>query len=131
MTSTPSAGAGELEVEARAAKAAPAAVGTMQAGLRPGDEEEAWTRDFVKRIACAKFLAAVAPWTAAARRAARSRDGAGVAAAAAAEGVERLWRQRRWWCVARGWRREKRRRRSDGEEGVMGWALGRRQIPRV
>ena len=105
-----------MEVEARAAKAASAAVGAVEAGLRPGDEEEAWTRDFVKRIACAKFLAAVAPWTAAAR----SRDGAGVAAAAAAEGVERLWRQRRWWCVARGWRREERRRRSDGEEGVMG-----------
>ena len=113
-------------MEARAAKAASAAVGAVEAGLRPGDEEEAWTRDFVKRIACAKFLAAVAPWTAAAR----SRDGAGVAAAAA-EGAERLWRQRRWWCVARGWRREKRRRRSDREEGVMGWALGRRQISRV
>lgn len=111
-----------LDVEASAAKAALPAVVAVEPRLWPA-EEEAWTRDFVKRIACAKFLAAAAPWTAAARRAARSREGAGVAAAEA----ERLWRQRRW-CVAKGWRREKRRRRSDGEEGVMGRALGRRQI---
>jgi hypothetical protein len=82
MTSTPSAGAGELDVEASAAKAAPAAVGTVDPRHLPG-EEVAWTRDFVKRIACAKFLAAAARWTAAARRAARSREGPGVAAAAA------------------------------------------------
>jgi hypothetical protein len=93
MTSTPRAGAGVVVVEERAANAAPAAVA---AELRPGKEEETWTRDFVKRMACGKFLAATAPWTAAARRAARLREGGGMAAAAAGPEAERLWRWRRW-----------------------------------
>jgi hypothetical protein len=69
MTSTPSAGAGVLEVESSAANAA-APPPERGPGL-----EEAWTRDFVRRIACAKFLAAVEPWMAAARRAVRSPEG--------------------------------------------------------
>jgi hypothetical protein len=94
----------------------------VEAELRPGKEVGTWTRDFVKRMACAKFLDATAPWTAAARRAARLREGGGTAAAAAGPEAERLWRRRRWcwWCGAIGRRREKKRRR-DGEEGGMGW----------
>jgi hypothetical protein len=92
MTSTPSAGAGVLEVESSAANAA-APPPERGPGL-----EEAWTRDFVRRIACAKFLAAAEPCTAAARRAVRSPEGGGMAAAAAdAEEAERLWLRRQLW----------------------------------
>lgn len=60
MTSTPRAGAGVVEVEERAVNAAPAPA-AVAAELRPGKERETWTRDFVKRMACAKFLAATVP----------------------------------------------------------------------
>jgi hypothetical protein len=86
MTSTPSAGTVVLEVEASAANAA---APPPECGPRM---EEAWTRDFVRRIACAKFLDAAEPWTAVARRAMRSPEGGGRAAAAAGvEEAERLW----------------------------------------
>lgn len=111
MTSTPSAGAGQLEVDASAAKAA--APGRALGG-------EAWTRDFVKRMACGKFLAAAEPWTAKASWAARSLEGVGVAAVAAEA-------DRRRWRGASGRRREERRRRSGGESGI-GLAFGARQI---
>ena len=49
---------------------------------------ETWTSDFIKQMACAKFLAATAPWTADARRAARLPVGAKVATTAAGAGGE-------------------------------------------